>query len=65
MAETKRPRGRPQVLADDVKVLTVRVSESTYTALVKLAGERTAASGATVRVSDLVRAAISDLPLEN
>lgn len=54
----KKPRGRPQVLEGEVRVLTVRLSQSTYSDLERLAAQRTIDTGATVRLSDVVRAAI-------
>ncbi len=61
MPRTVKPRrGRPQKLEDDVKVLTVRLSKSTYGALEQLAAKRTIKTGSTVRLSDVVRDAIDN-----
>ncbi|MEM1111510.1 MAG: hypothetical protein AAGI11_06350 [Pseudomonadota bacterium] len=53
----KPRRGRPSHLGDS-HTLTVRVSGNVHAQLVKLAGERQAATGERVGVSDIVRKAI-------
>lgn len=54
----KKARGRPQVLSDDTKTITVRVLESTYSQLKKCAGQRMADTGKSCTVSDVVRGAM-------